>query len=327
MDAINVNCLTKIYRQQQRQPGFMAAIKSLLRENYIYKTAVEDVNFSVEEGNIVGLLGPNGAGKTTVLKILSGILYPTAGSVEVAGHIPCIREEAFKKKISLIVGQKKQMLWDLPAIDTLLWLKEIYDIKKDAFNETVERLTSIFEAEGLLDLQVRRMSLGQRMKMELIASMIHNPKVVFLDEPTIGLDIIAQKNFRKFIEEYNRQTGATIVLTSHNLSDVEELCRKVILINKGRVTYDNTLDRLIETYCGYKIITLEGINEDAIESGFPKGIEIISHKSNVLVLHVNLDISQEMIRYIWANYTFDDFRIEDVGIDKIIEKAYEDKRG
>lgn len=327
MNAINVNNLTKIYRQKQREPGILKAMKSLLREGYIYKTAVENLNFSVGEGDIIGLLGPNGAGKTTVLKILSGILYPTEGNVEVVGHIPCLREAEFKKKVSLIAGQKSQMLWDLPAIDTLLWLKEIYDIKKDAFRETIKKLICIFEAEDLLNLQVRRMSLGQRMKMELIASMIHNPEVVFLDEPTIGLDIVAQKKLRKFVREYNRQTGATIILTSHNLSDVEELCQKVILINNGKITFDDTLSRLVKKYCSYKIIILESVEGNIDESDFPSGVKIVSSQKDKIVMHVNLEISQEIIRYIWANYTFDNFQIEDVGIDSIIEQAYKNKSG
>lgn len=325
VNAINVNNLTKIYRQKQREPGILKAMRSLLREEYIYKTAVENINFSVGEGEIVGLLGPNGAGKTTVLKILSGILYPTEGNIEVVGHIPCLREDEFKKKVSLIAGQKSQMLWDLPAIDTLLWLKEIYDIKKETFRETIEKLVCIFEAKDLLNLQVRRMSLGQRMKMELIASMIHNPEVVFLDEPTIGLDIVAQKKLRKFVREYNCQTGATIILTSHNLSDVEELCQKVILINNGKITFDDTLSRLVKKYCSYKIIILEGVKGNLNESDFPCGVKIVSTQKDKIVMHVDLEISQEIIRYIWANYTFVNFQIEDVGIDSIIEQAYEDK--
>ena len=192
MDVIKVDSLTKIYRQRQKAPGFIAAVKTLFQDDTVFKTAVDEISFTVEEGDIIGLLGPNGAGKTTVLKILSGILYPTKGTVEVAGYTPCLREDEFKKKISLIVGQKNQMIWDLPAIDTLLWLKEIYDIEKKQFYENLNKLVEIFNAKDLLNLQVRRMSLGQRMKMELVASMIHNPQVVFLDEPTIGLDVMAQ---------------------------------------------------------------------------------------------------------------------------------------
>ena len=324
MDAIIVNNLTKIYKQRQRQSGFIAALKTFFQDDTVLKIAVDDVSFSVEEGDIIGLLGPNGAGKTTVLKILSGILYPTKGSVEVAGHTPYLREDEFKKKIALIVGQKNQMMWDLPAIDTLLWLKEIYDIPKPVFDETVKKLSTIFQADDLLNLQVRRMSLGQRMKMELIASILHNPKVVFLDEPTIGLDVMTQNNLREFVKEYNKHTGATVILTSHNLLDVESLCRKVILINDGKVTHNKTLKDLTNVY-DYKVIILNGIDEKLKETALPHGVTIASEKDNTVVLKAKKDICQNAVKFIWANFTFEDFRVEDVGIHEIIEKAFTDK--
>jgi ABC-2 type transport system ATP-binding protein len=324
LDAIIVNNLTKIYKQRQRQPGFIAALKTFFQDDTVLKTAVDDVSFTIEEGDIIGLLGPNGAGKTTVLKVLSGILYPTKGSVEVAGHTPYLREDEFKKKIALIVGQKNQMMWDLPAIDTLLWLKEIYDIPKPVFDETIKKLSAIFQADDLLTLQVRRMSLGQRMKMELIASMLHNPKVVFLDEPTIGLDVMSQNSLREFVKKYNRHTGATIILTSHNLLDVEALCRKVILINDGKVTHNKTLRDLTNIY-DYKLITLDGVVESLNETVLPDGVAIASEKDKTVVLKAKKDICQDAVKFIWANFTFEDFRVEDVGIHEIIEKAFADK--
>lgn len=325
MSVIEVKGLTKIYRQRQRQSGFFAALKTLLIDDTIYKTAVDDVSFDIGQGDIVAFLGPNGAGKTTVLKILSGVLYPTEGVVQVAGYTPCLREDEFKRKIALIVGQKNQMMWDLPAIDTLKWLKEIYDISEDKFEATLNKLTKIFEANDLLNLQVRRMSLGQRMKMELIAAMIHNPSVIFLDEPTIGLDIAAQNNFREFIKEYNRQTGATVILTSHNLKDIESLCKKVILINEGKITYNGTLEELIKKYCDYHTIILKGLVNPIREREFPQGITILSQNDDETILKVNRNISKTVVKFIWANYMFDDFHIEDVGIDVIIENAFNDK--
>lgn len=325
LNAITVNNLTKIYQQRQRKPGFVAALKTFFQDDTVYKTAVDDISFTVEEGDIIGLLGPNGAGKTTVLKILSGILYPTKGNIEVAGHTPYLREDEFKKKIALIVGQKNQMMWDLPAIDTLLWLKEIYDIEKPVFDETVKKLAAIFQAEDLLNLQVRRMSLGQRMKMELIASMLHNPKVVFLDEPTIGLDVMSQNNLREFVKEYNKHTGATVILTSHNLLDVEALCKKVILINDGKVTHNQSLGALVKTYCDYKVITLNGVRENLNEISMPDGVTVVSEKDKTVVLKAKISICQDAIKFLWANFTFDDFRVEDVSIHEIIEKAFTDK--
>ena len=321
MDVIKVDSLTKIYRQRQKAPGFIAAVKTLFQDDTVFKTAVDEISFTVEEGDIIGLLGPNGAGKTTVLKILSGILYPTKGPVEVAGYTPCLREDEFKKKISLIVGQKNQMIWDLPAIDTLLWLKEIYDIEKKQFYENLNKLVEIFNAKDLLNLQVRRMSLGQRMKMELVASMIHNPQVVFLDEPTIGLDVMAQNNLREFIKEYNRQTGATVILTSHNLADVESLCEKVILINDGKITHNQKLKELIDFY-DYKFITLKEVRESLHEVLFPNGVTISSINNKNIVLKIPKNICQDVIKYIWSNLTFDDFRVEDVSIQEVIERAF-----
>jgi ABC-2 type transport system ATP-binding protein len=325
LNVITVNNLSKIYRQRQRKPGFIAAVKTFFQDDTVYKTAVNDISFTVEDGDIIGLLGPNGAGKTTVLKILSGILYPTRGDVEVAGHVPYRRENEFKKKIALIVGQKNQMMWDLPAIDTLLWLKEIYDIEKSVFEETVKKLSKIFQAEDLLNLQVRRMSLGQRMKMELIASMLHNPKVVFLDEPTIGLDVAAQNSLREFVKEYNKHTGATVILTSHNLLDVEALCSKVILINDGKITHNRSLEKLVNAYCDYKVITLTGVHENPNKTVLPDGLTIASEKDKTIILKARNCICQDAVKFIWANFTFDDFVVEDVSINEIIEKAFADK--
>lgn len=321
MNIIKVESLTKIYKQRVKPPGFLASLKTFFHDDTVYKTAVDEVSFEVESGDIVGLLGPNGAGKTTVLKILSGILYPTSGNVEVAGYIPCLRDDDFKKTISLIVGQKNQMIWDLPAMDTLLWLKEIYDIEKKQFFNTLDNLVNIFQAEDLLNLQVRRMSLGQRMKMELIAAMIHNPQVVFLDEPTIGLDVRAQNKFRDFIKEYNKQTGATVILTSHNLADVEALCEKVILINNGRITHNQTLNELIDIY-DYKFITLKGVREEYKSLAFPLGVSICSAKGTELILRTPKKTCQEVIKFIWSSITFDDIKVEDVSIQEIIERAF-----
>ena len=324
MNAIEVEFLTKIYKQRQKPPGFVAALKTFFVDDTVFKTAVDDISFVIKKGDIVGFLGPNGAGKTTVLKILSGILYPTSGSVKVMGHIPHLRDDEYKKKISLIVGQKNQMMWDLPAMDTLLWLKEIYDIDNKEFRETLNILVDIFQAQQLLDLQVRRMSLGQRMKMEQIAAMIHNPKVVFLDEPTIGLDIVAQNSLRQFIKEYNRQTGATIVLTSHNLIDIETLCQKVILINNGKITHNVALDELI-AYYDYKFITLKNLSRNFSKSELPKGVSVISEDNQIVVLKTPKNLCQETIKYIWSNLTFEDISVQDVGIQEIIERAFSDK--
>lgn len=209
-------------------------------------------------------------------------------------------------------------------MDTLLWLKEIYDIEKPKFDETVQKLSHLFQAEDLLNLQVRRMSLGQRMKMELIAAMLHNPSVIFLDEPTIGLDVVTQNSLREFIKEYNQQTNATIILTSHNLADIESLCKKVILINKGKVTHNNSLLKLVESYCDYKLIKLQDIAEQIENSQLIPGLELISQSEGTVILKAKQDICRESIKYLWANFTFSDFCIEDVDISEVMEKAFAD---
>lgn len=322
MAVINVNGVTKIYKQQQKKSGFLSSFKSLFESDLHYKTAVDQISFQINQGEIIGLLGPNGAGKTTVLKLLSGILYPTKGELEVAGYVPYLRDNNYKKQIALIVGQKNQLNWDLPAIDTMLWLKEIYELNKKTFDHNLKQLTDIFQARDLLSIQVRRMSLGQRMKMELIASMIHNPKVVFLDEPTIGLDLVSQHNFHEFIREYNKRTNATIVLTSHNLLDIETLCDKVILINNGKIMHNDTTKALINRYCDYKLITLIRVNETFNSAPLMNGLDILEKTDEKIVLKARRDICQEAIKSLWSNYTFSDFKVEDVGIDMIIEKAY-----
>lgn len=322
MDIIEVEQLTKIYRQQKKQAGFLAACKDLFKANMTYKTAVDNVSFQVKEGDIIGLLGSNGAGKTTILKILSGILYPTSGKVLVNGFIPYERKEEYKKSIAMITGQKNQMIWDLPAIDTILWLKEIYGLEDKTFKGNLDQLIDVFQAESLMELQVRRMSLGQRMKVELIASMLHCPKVVFLDEPTIGLDIMAQKELRKYIKKYNEEQNATIILTSHNLADVEELCNNVILIKDGSVTHNTSLQQLIHSYCDYKIFELHGLKEGIERSSFIPGMEMLKENSDETIIKVSFDIWEDALKYLWSNYMFKDINIKDADINDIIEKAF-----
>lgn len=322
MAVIKVDGLTKIYRQQKKQSGFLSSIISLFDSDIHYKTAVDNISFQIKQGEIIGLLGPNGAGKTTVLKLLSGILCPTKGELYVAGYVPYHREDKYKKQIALIVGNKNQLNWDLPAIDTMKWLKDIYELDNETFNHNLKQLTDIFQADDLLNIQVRRMSLGQRMKMELIASMIHNPRVIFLDEPTIGLDLASQHNFHEFIMEYNKRTNATIILTSHNLLDIESLCDKVILINNGKIIHYDTTQALIDKYCNYKLITLFHVKDKIDEALLMNGLEIMERNDEKVVLKARRDICQDAVKSLWSNYTFNDFKVEEVGIDIIIEKAY-----
>ncbi len=256
MSLLSVSYLSKYYQVHEKEPGFMGSIKSLISRKYEKVKAVDEISFQIEEGELVGFIGPNGAGKTTTLKCLSGLLYPTSGEVSVLGFTPFQREHAYLKQIALVMGQKNQLWWDLPVYDTFLLNKEIYEISDQKFEEVVSRLSGLLDVEHLLKIQVRKLSLGERMKMELIASLIHSPKVLFLDEPTIGLDVIMQKNLREFIKEYNKKFGATIILTSHYMKDVEALCKRVIIINFGKILYDGLLSELIKKFAPYKLITV-----------------------------------------------------------------------
>jgi ABC-2 type transport system ATP-binding protein len=241
---IEVRRLTKHYRVHRRPPGLAAAVRSLFHRSYDTVRAVDGIDFGVAPGERVGFLGPNGAGKTTTLKMLAGLLHPTAGEVRVAGHVPRRREVAFLKQITLVMGQKQQLLWDLPPAETFALNRAIYDIPRAQFAETVRELSALLELEDLLGKPTRQLSLGERMKCELAAALLHRPRVLFLDEPTIGLDVSMQATVRSFIRAYNERFGATVLLTSHYMDDVVALCPRVVVIDRGRLIYDGDLRQL-----------------------------------------------------------------------------------
>lgn len=238
--------LTKKYRRYKKKEGIRGSIASLFKREYEDKTAVDELNLSVTEGEFVGLTGPNGAGKTTLIKMLTGIIAPTEGTIDVLGFHPNDLKNEFKKQYAVVMGQKSQLFFELTLNDTLRLFKEIYEIPEKEFQENKEFFISLFGVEGLTDVQVRTLSLGERMKMELIAALLHNPKILFLDEPTIGLDMTASKQMRKFLKEINAQKGTTIILTSHYMEDIKALCKRTVVINHGRKIYDGATDKLFE---------------------------------------------------------------------------------
>ena len=248
MPIIDVKNLSKTFKIYKKEPGLKGTLRSFFKRKYEYSPAVKQVSLKIEEGELVGFIGPNGAGKTTTLKMLSGLLYPTRGDLSVLGYTPFDRKPEFLKQISLVMGQKNQLWWDLPAMDTFLLKKEIYEVSDADFKDRVEELSELLDVKKLLHIQVRKLSLGQRMKCELMAALIHRPKILFLDEPTIGLDVVVQHRLRNFIKEYNTKHKATILLTSHYMRDVKHLCDRVIVINFGSIIYDGKLDDLIEKY-------------------------------------------------------------------------------
>jgi ABC-2 type transport system ATP-binding protein len=259
--AIIARSLSKIYRVPQKEPGFAGAVKGLFRREFRDVHAVQDVSFSVTTGELVGFLGPNGAGKTTTLKMLSGLLHPTSGEASVLGFVPWRRDPAYQKQFTMVMGQRTQLWWDLPAWDSFLLNKEIFEITDAAFQATVDELTTLLEIKDLMDTPVKKLSLGQRMKAELACSLLHRPTVLLLDEPTIGLDVIMQHKVRQFILDYNRRYKATVLLTSHNMEDVATLCSRVILINHGRLLFDGSLEAF-KTHHGEKPLT------DALRAAF-----------------------------------------------------------
>ena len=242
---IEVDKLVKEYRVHERPAGAWASVRSLFRRQYRTMRAVDDLSFAIGAGERVGFLGPNGAGKTTTLKVLSGLLHPTSGTVRVDGFDPKRRDFDFLRRITLVMGQKQQLLWDLPPVDTFAMNRAIYDLPKREYDETLAELTRLLELGSLVQRPTRQLSLGERMKCELVAALLHRPRVLFLDEPTIGLDVSMQATLRRFVRDYNERFGATVLLTSHYMDDVAALCPRVVVIDKGHLTYDGALGELV----------------------------------------------------------------------------------
>src|SRR5471030_2861974 len=254
--AIHVHQLTKVYRTYQKEAGFFGALKGLAHRRYKETAAARGVSLEVNAGELVGFLDPNGAGKTTVLKMLSGLLYPTSGEATVLGYTPWRRQNDFKRQFDLVLGQKNQLWWDLPAAESLELNRVIYGLDPASSQKTIDELTELLDVRDKLDVMVRELSLGERMKMELIAALLHRPKVLFLDEPTIGLDVVSQRAVRNFLRDYNRTHRVTTLLTSHYMQDIEELCDRVIIIDHGQVFFDGALQDIIDRLATHKIVTL-----------------------------------------------------------------------
>jgi ABC-2 type transport system ATP-binding protein len=264
MTQINVHHLHKIYRVHHKSPGVLGSLRAFIQRKHEDVRAVDDLSFQIEEGEVVGFLGPNGAGKTTTLKMLSGLLHPSSGEVHVLGYVPFQRRNEFLRQITLVMGQKQQLIWDLPAIETFEVNQAIYDIPDTQYRQTLAELIELLNLQTLLTKQVRKLSLGERMKCELAAALLHRPKVLFLDEPTIGLDVTMQANVRAFVAEYNARHNATVLLTSHYMADVTALCKRIIVIDHGRLLYDGDFQALIERVAPHKIVRIK--MEQSIEA-------------------------------------------------------------
>ncbi|MEW6156037.1 MAG: ATP-binding cassette domain-containing protein [Verrucomicrobiota bacterium] len=257
MPVIEIEGLTKTYRTYKKKPGFAGALKGLIHRDYETTEAVKNVSFRIEEGELVGFLGPNGAGKTTTLKMLAGLLYPTSGAARVLGYVPWERDDGYRRQFALLLGQKNQLWWDLPARESLELNSKIYGIEQATFERIVAEMTELLQVKDKLNVMVRELSLGERMKMELIAALLHQPKILLLDEPTIGLDVVSQKTVREFLRHHNATRRTTILLTSHYMTDIQELCRRVIIIDHGQIFFDGQLSDVLDRFADFKLVTVQ----------------------------------------------------------------------
>src|SRR5580693_5457325 len=290
MPVIEVNGLTKTFRTYKKQPGFGGAVKGLFHRQYEQTVAVDNVSFRIEPGELVGFLGPNGAGKTTTLKMLAGLLFPTGGSAKVLGYTPWERADGYRRQFALVLGQKNQLWWDLPARESLELNSKIYGIPPAQFNRTVDELTELLSVRDKLNVMVRELSLGERMKLELIAALLHQPRVLFLDEPTIGLDVLSQKTVREFLRQYNAKQKTTILLTSHYMADIQELCRRVIIIDKGTIFFDGSLSEIVDRFADSKLVTIQTSQSPARPvADLAKYGEVLEREGGCLKLKVKRD--------------------------------------
>ncbi|MCB9592408.1 MAG: ATP-binding cassette domain-containing protein [Sandaracinaceae bacterium] len=313
--------MKKHFRVHERTAGLAASLRSVFRREHKLVKAVDGVTFSIARGERVGFLGPNGAGKTTTLKMLTGLLHPTSGTIDVAGHVPQRREAAFLDQIMLVMGQKQQLIWDLPPADTFELNRAVYRVPRDRYDATVNELTELLELGDLVKKPTRELSLGERMKCELVAALIHQPKVLFLDEPTIGLDVSTQVKVRDFIRSYNERYGATLMLTSHYMDDVAALCPRVIVIDKGRLTFDGSLDELVRNVRPEKRLTLHfrgDVGDDALS---PLG-QIIERSEGQVVLQVAQSELAAAVSRALATLDVVDLTVEAAPLEEVMSELF-----
>ncbi len=316
--------LTKAYRRYEKEVGFLGSVKALFKRDYSLKTALANFDLSVGEGEFVGLIGPNGAGKTTLVKMLTGIIAPTTGSLSVMGYYPNKLENGFKKQYAVVMGQKSQLFFELTPSDTFLLFKELYGISDEEYKQSISYFTDLFDVSKYLNVQVRTLSLGERMKMELIVALLHNPKILFLDEPTIGLDAVAQKQVRSFLKEVNQTKGTTILLTSHYMEDIKSLCKRCVVVKSGEKIYDGETDALFERYQKYKKMTL--LLENNIPISLPPECEIVEENGYKRIFFIPREQAQEVLKMLMAYPELRDISIEEEEIGSVVERIYRDTK-
>lgn len=322
---IHAYSLAKTFRVSERGEGLKASFRHLTHPVFIEVPAVKEVTFQIEPGEVIGLIGPNGAGKTTILKMLGGLLFPTSGTAQVAGFTPWERKQEFLRSISMVLGNKSQLIWDIPALDTLKVLSEIYNISPFQFEKQINILIELLDLGDLLRRPVRSLSLGERMKCELAAGLLHQPKILFLDEPTLGLDFSTQNRLRTFITEYNQLTGATVILTSHYLGDITALCSRVLLLHEGNILYDGQLNGLAMSLAPYKLlrITLATLDVPKALENLPAGAELLEQDENVLSIRVERDKTARFTSEVLKALPVADLTVEDPPLEAVIDKLYQ----
>tara|TARA_B100000809_G_scaffold130522_1_gene128352 strand:+ start:253 stop:1251 length:999 start_codon:yes stop_codon:yes gene_type:complete len=309
MPIIEITGLSKVFRVYEKQEGLLASIKGLVRRTYRDVKAVQNVDLEVDGGEFVAFLGPNGAGKTTTLKLLSGVIHPTSGMATVLGHVPWKRENSYRRRFALVMGQKNQLWWDLPAQESFRLHQKIYQIEAGQYERTLDELTSLLGLKSLLKQPVRELSLGERMKMELTAALLHQPDVLFLDEPTIGLDVVAQHNIQQFLKHYQQERGITILLTSHYMKDVQALCQRVVIIAKGTIHFDGSLESIVDRATDHKLVTLQLAEGESLE-----GMELFGTLEKTDPPKVTLRVLREDVARVLSS-VLDQRRITDVVVE------------
>ncbi len=320
MPAIEASRLTKVYRTYRKERGLWGSIKGLVRRRYDETRAADEVSFQIGQGEFVGFLGPNGAGKTTVLKMLSGLLNPTSGDARVLGFVPWERRNEMKRQFSLLMGQKNALWWDLPAQESLELNRAIYGIDRDRFEKVVNGLSELLEVRDKMNVMVRELSLGERMKMELIAALIHEPRVLFLDEPTIGLDVVSQKRVREFLRLYNEEHHIVTLLTSHYMQDIEELCHRVLVIDHGKIFFDGPLEEIVDRFSGYKILSLTFEKEAA------RDLSAFGEVTEQTLVSVQLRVPRakvtETCRQLLEACDVSDINVQEVPVEEVIRQLF-----
>jgi viologen exporter family transport system ATP-binding protein len=316
---ILLDSLSKHFKVPVRDSGFKASLNSLFKREHRIVKAVDEITFKIDQGEVVGFLGPNGAGKTTTLKMLSGLLYPTSGRANVLGFTPSRRQAQFLRQITLVMGNRQQLVWDLPALDSFDLMRAIYAIPTQEFIRTRDEFIDLLELKDLVNKPVRNLSLGERMKMEIAGSLLHRPKVLFLDEPTLGLDVTMQRRIRVFISEYNQRYGATVLLTSHYMADVEALCKRVIVIHQGKLLFDGVLSSLVEQFSAFKTV---GVTLQTASTDLRKYGQVIKQEGSRFTLRVPKTETAHVTARLLADLPVDDLNVEDPPIEDVIEQVF-----